>query len=122
MTEFTEERLERYSPHILRDDVGVNGQEKLLEAKALIIGAGGLGSPVGLYLTAAGVGTIPAAEALQFITGAGELLTNGLLRFDAKSMTFRTIRLIKHKECPVCGHHPAITELVDAGQTACSLH
>ena len=122
MTEFTEERPGRYSPHILRDDVGVNGQEKLFAAKALIIGAGGLGSPAGLYLTAAGVRTIPTAEALQCVTGAEELLTSGLLTFDARNMTFRTIRLIKHEECPVCGHHPGITELVGAEQTACSLH
>ena len=268
MIEFTEEQLERYSRHILLDDVGVVGQEKLMAAKVLIIGAGGLGSPVGLYLAAAGVGTIgiidsdsveisnlqrqiahftkdiglskvdsaaekmkainpditvrtyydflcaeniaeiikdydfvidgtdnfptkflvndaciflgipfshggilrfngqvmtvlpgrtacyrcsfrkppppdavpscaqagvlgavagmlgtiQAAEALKFITGAGELLTNGLLTFDAKNMTFRKIRLMKQEDCPVCGHHPEITELVDAEQTACSLH
>jgi molybdopterin/thiamine biosynthesis adenylyltransferase len=45
MIDFTENQLERYSRHILLDDVGVDGQEKLLEAKVLIVGAGGLGSP-----------------------------------------------------------------------------
>jgi molybdopterin/thiamine biosynthesis adenylyltransferase len=61
--EFTEERLERYSRHILLKDVGVEGQQKLFNAKVLIIGAGGLGSPAALYLAAAGVGTIGIADA-----------------------------------------------------------
>lgn len=63
MIEFTEERLERYSRHILLQDVGIEGQVKLSEAKVLIIGAGGLGSPAALYLAAAGVGTIGIADA-----------------------------------------------------------
>jgi molybdopterin-synthase adenylyltransferase len=51
-------QLLRYSRHILLDQIGIAGQEKLLAAHALIIGAGGLGSPVALYLAAAGVGQI----------------------------------------------------------------
>jgi adenylyltransferase/sulfurtransferase len=58
MIDFTNEQLERYSRHILLQDVGVEGQIKLLEAKVLIIGAGGLGAPAALYLAAAGIGTI----------------------------------------------------------------
>lgn len=61
--EFTEERLERYSRHILLQDVGIEGQQKIFDAKVLIIGAGGLGSPIALYLAAAGVGTIGIADA-----------------------------------------------------------
>jgi len=56
--DFTEEQIERYSRHILLSEVGVKGQKKLLKAKVLMIGAGGLGSPALLYLAGAGVGTI----------------------------------------------------------------
>jgi len=56
--EFTEEQLQRYSRHIILPEVGGKGQKKISSAKVFIVGAGGLGCPVGYYLTAAGVGTI----------------------------------------------------------------
>lgn len=56
--EFTDDQLLRYSRHIILPEVGGRGQEKILRAKVVIIGAGGLGCPVGYYLTAAGVGTL----------------------------------------------------------------
>jgi adenylyltransferase/sulfurtransferase len=56
--EFTEEQLHRYSRHIILPEVGGKGQKRLLEAKVFIVGAGGLGCPVGYYLAAAGVGTL----------------------------------------------------------------
>ena len=267
MRDYTEEQLERYSRHILLKDVGVEGQEKLLDGKVLIIGAGGLGSPSALYLAAAGVGTIgivdgdrvdlsnlqrqiahftkdvgvwkadsasekmrainpditvipynkylfasnikeiireydfvidgtdnfaskflindacifenipfshggilrfdgqtftinpnesaclrclfdrppppdlvptcseagvlgaiagmlgtiQAAEALKFLTGAGELLNNKLLTFNALDMNFRTVTVKKNDNCPVCGENPTITELVDIEQAVCAL-
>jgi molybdopterin/thiamine biosynthesis adenylyltransferase len=57
-----DDQLLRYSRHILLDELGVQGQQRLLEAHALIIGAGGLGSPVGLYLGSAGVGRITVVD------------------------------------------------------------
>jgi adenylyltransferase/sulfurtransferase len=52
------EQVKRYSRHIIMNDVGSSGQRKLMQSKALIIGAGGLGSPAAVYLALAGVGTI----------------------------------------------------------------
>ena len=264
--DFSQEQLERYSRHIILADVGPQGQTKIMEAKVLIIGAGGLGAPAALYLAAAGVGTIgladgdevelsnlqrqvihftcdlgkakvlsakekiakinpevkvvtyqerlfahnisdvigdydfvidgtdnfpakflindacvlnkkpyshggilrfagqtltylpdqacyrclfntpppkgavpscsqagilgaiagmlgtiQAAEALKYIIGKGELLVNRLLVFDALAMIFRTVKINKNSNCPVCGNKPTITELVDHEQPVCDL-
>ncbi|WP_413936965.1 molybdopterin-synthase adenylyltransferase MoeB [Nitrospira sp. BLG_1] len=58
MMQLSESEIQRYSRHIILQDVGGKGQLKLKRAKVLLIGAGGLGSPAGLYLAAAGIGTI----------------------------------------------------------------
>ena len=266
MFDFTEEELKRYSRHILLKDVGVEGQEKIREAKVLVIGAGGLGAPVALYLAAAGVGTIgivdgdvvdlsnlqrqiihstadidkpkvqsaketiqainphvkvreyktfleasnaldiikeydfvvdgtdnfpvkflindacvmagkpfshggilrfegqtfthvpgtacyrcvfptppppnlvptcsqagvlgaiagllgtiQAAEVLKYITGVGELLTDKLLTFNAKTMDFRKVAVKKREKCAICGDQPTIHTLIDYEQAACDL-
>jgi adenylyltransferase/sulfurtransferase len=57
-----DEQLLRYSRHILLPEIGIEGQERLLAAHALVIGAGGLGSPVALYLASAGVGRITLCD------------------------------------------------------------
>jgi molybdopterin/thiamine biosynthesis adenylyltransferase len=264
--EFTEEQIVRYSRHILLQDVGVEGQEKISAGKVLVVGAGGLGAPVAFYLAAAGVGTvgiidgdvvdlsnlqrqiihftqdvdkpkvlsakekinqlnpdvkvvtyqelftsenalalvrdydfvvdgtdnfpvkflindacvmagkpfshggilrfdgqtfthtpgnacyrclfhsppppgavptcsqagvlgaiagmlgtIQAAETLKYLTGVGELLTNRLLSFDAKTMQFRTVKVHRSEKCPICGANPSITELIDYEQGGCEL-
>jgi molybdopterin/thiamine biosynthesis adenylyltransferase len=58
----TDDQLLRYSRHILLDEIGVEGQQRLADAHVLVIGAGGLGSPVALYLGTAGVGTITIVD------------------------------------------------------------
>lgn len=75
MYNFTEEELNRYSRHILLQDVGVEGQERIRQGRVLVVGAGGLGAPVALYLAAAGVGTI------GLVDGDGVELSNLQRRF-----------------------------------------
>jgi len=55
---FTEEQVQRYSRHIILPNIGGKGQRTLLDSSVLVIGAGGLGSPVAMYLAAAGIGTL----------------------------------------------------------------
>ncbi len=263
----TEKQIERYSRHIILEQIGGEGQEKLLNSKVLIIGAGGLGSTAGLYLAAAGVGTIgivdsdkvdltnlqrqiihhtsdvgtektksaentirainpdvtvqtyqtkvdaknishiirkydfiidctdnfpakflindacyfekipfshagilrftgqlitvlpgestcyrcifnapppanavpscsqagvlgvlagtigslQATEAIKYLLGLGKLLTGKLLTYDALEMNFRSIKLDRNPDCPLCGKNPKITELKDEEQVACDL-
>ena len=56
--DFTDAQIDRYARHLVLPEIGEEGQERLLESKVLVIGAGGLGSPLLLYLAAAGVGTL----------------------------------------------------------------
>ena len=62
------------------------------------------------------VGTIQATEALKLIIGAGDPLIGRLLLFDALQMRFRSLKLQKDRECPVCGDHPTVTKLIDYEQ------
>lgn len=65
------------------------------------------------------LGTLQANEAMKYILGKGNLITNRLLTFDALESKFRNIPIEKNPECPVCGEHPVIKELMDYEQAAC---
>src|SRR5262245_21518486 len=59
------------------------------------------------------IGTIQATEAIKLIMGIGETLVGRLMLYDALAMRFRELKLRRNKDCPVCGEHPTITELID---------
>lgn len=77
--------------------------------------AGVLGAVAGM------LGAIQAAEALKWISGAGDCLLDSLLVFNALSMSFRKVALRKNKACPICGDNPSISELRDEEPPACDL-
>ena len=78
--ELTETQFHRYARHLILDEVGDEGQEKLLASRVLVVGAGGLGSPVLMYLAAAGVGTLGL---LLCIFGVGLAAFSLMLDFEA---------------------------------------
>jgi len=79
-------------------------------------------SQAGVIGVIAGVlGTLQANEAMKYILGKGNLITNRLLTFDALESKFRNLSIEKNPECPVCGEHPVITELMDYEQAACKI-
>jgi molybdopterin/thiamine biosynthesis adenylyltransferase len=67
------------------------------------------------------VGSLQATEAIKFLLGVGELLTNTLLTYNALSMEFRKVTLNRNPDCPLCGRKPRITELKDEEQIVCDL-
>lgn len=78
-------------------------------------------SQAGVLGVLAGImGTIQAAEAVKYLLGIGDLLTNRLLVFDALRMTFRTVPFKRNPGCPICGAAPAITELRDEAPAVCA--
>ncbi|MFW6182006.1 MAG: HesA/MoeB/ThiF family protein [Spirochaetota bacterium] len=72
-----------------------------------------------LGVLAGTVGTLQATEALKYILGIGELLTDQLLTYDALTMQFRTVKLHRDPSCPLCGEEPSIVELRDEQQPVC---
>jgi molybdopterin/thiamine biosynthesis adenylyltransferase len=67
------------------------------------------------------IGTIQATEALKLILGIGRPLTDRMLDFDARRMTFREIAVKRNPQCPLCGDHPTITELIDHEPEVCQV-
>jgi len=96
-TVFAEQQAQRYSRHLILPEVGAKGQKKLLDAKVLIVGAGGLGCPVGYYLSAAGVGTIGLIDndtvELSNLQRqiAHSTMTVGLPKVDSAKATFESL-------------------------------
>ena len=79
-------------------------------------------SQAGVSGAVAGIlGTIQAVEAIKYIIGKGDLLTNRFLIFNALNMDFRTVRLKRNPGCPVCGDNPTITKLQVFEQPDCDL-
>ena len=106
--DFTEDQILRYSRHILLPEVGGDGQEKILNAKVVLVGAGGLGSPVGYYLAAAGVGTIGVIDndRVEISNLQRQIAHNtsriGMLKADSAKETYETlnhdVKVVTHKE------------------------
>ncbi|MCK4960697.1 MAG: ThiF family adenylyltransferase, partial [Planctomycetes bacterium] len=67
------------------------------------------------------VGSLQATEAIKYILGLGELLTDKLLTYNALTMEFRKVSLKKNPKCPICGDNPRITKLIDEEQAGCDL-
>ena len=66
-----------------------------------------------LGVLCASIGSIQATEAIKLLTGVGESLIGRLMIYDALEMSYRTVRIRKDPECPICGKNPTITELID---------
>lgn len=128
--DFTEDQITRYSRHILLPEVGGKGQMKIAKAKILLVGAGGLGSPAGLYLAAAGIGTIGIIDAdvvdlsnlqRQVIHHTPDLGRPKIisaqekiqaLNPDVKVMTYQE-RLLAHNALDLIGQYDVIIDGVD---------
>ena len=73
--DFTDEQLSRYARHIVLPELGGVGQGKLMDASVLVIGAGGLGSPLLLYLAAAGVNSMVAPSSISILRRSSDMLS-----------------------------------------------
>lgn len=108
MAELTDQQLERYARHVVLDEVGEEGQLRLLATRVLVIGAGGLGAPLAMYLAAAGIGTIGLIDddtvdlsnlQRQIVHGTADI---GRAKVDSASDTLHRInpeiRHVTHRE------------------------
>ena len=93
MTKLSENQIQRYAHQIILDEIGIKGQEKLLKAKVFILGVGGLGSPVLMYLASAGIGTLGIAD---FDKVELSNLQRQIL-FDTKSINKLKVEIAKKK-------------------------
>ena len=93
MTKLSENQIQRYAHQIILDEIGIKGQEKLLKAKVFILGIGGLGSPVLMYLASAGIGTLGIAD---FDKVELSNLQRQIL-FDTKSINKLKVEIAKKK-------------------------
>ena len=85
-------QLLRYSRHILLDEIGIEGQRRLLAARALVVGAGGLGSPVALYLGSAGIGRLTLVDDdVVDLTNLQRQVAHAAGRHDSRSMGRRAV-------------------------------
>ena len=104
----SERQLERYARHIILEEVGEEGQEALLKAKVLVVGAGGLGAPVLLYLAAAGVGTLGVVDDDEVdLTNLQRQIVHatdrvGMAKVESAARTLRDlnpeVRVVPHRE------------------------
>ncbi|PPR41428.1 MAG: Sulfur carrier protein ThiS adenylyltransferase [Alphaproteobacteria bacterium MarineAlpha6_Bin2] len=93
MSKLSENQIQRYAHQIILDEIGIKGQEKLLKAKVFILGIGGLGSPVLMYLASAGIGTLGIAD---FDKVELSNLQRQIL-FDTKSINKLKVEIAKKK-------------------------
>ena len=93
MSKLSENQIQRYAHQIILDEIGIKGQEKLLKAKVFILGVGGLGSPVLMYLASAGIGTLGIAD---FDKVELSNLQRQIL-FDTKSINKLKVEIAKKK-------------------------
>ena len=107
MNDLTSEQKRRYNRHLILDGFGKEGQQRLLQSKVLIVGAGGLGSPASMYLAAAGVGTIGLVDG-DFVSSANlqrqilyETSDVGQLKIDVAEKRLKAmnpdVNIIKHE-------------------------
>jgi molybdopterin/thiamine biosynthesis adenylyltransferase len=67
------------------------------------------------------IGSLQATEAIKYLLGIGDLLTDTLLTYNALTMKFRNVQLNRNPDCRICGENPEITELKDEQQVVCDL-